>query len=541
MQSAKVRSSFAELAIVGARVRTLDEKMPWATAIAVRDGTITEVGDEATVRESCDSSTEIIDVKGATIVPGLVDAHQHPFWGAEASQGADLSSLTTLDEVRDALAAESARLGEDTWVQGFGLDYDIFDGFKVDGRLIEEAVGGRPALVAFMDFHTYLATPAALKLSGVKGPRKLGGNAEIVCHNGEPTGELREMPAASIVQAAIPEPTEEERYNWYVDALRKQNAAGITGIHMMNGSSETQDLLRRLEYENDLSLRIIAPFWIKPETSYEEIQELLSLREEKGTLWRGGVAKFFIDGVIEPGTAWLDEPDAFGGGTMPFWTDPEDYTEAVRMFADSGFQVVTHAIGDRAVRQALDAYRAAGAWPGVHHRVEHLETLKDVELRRLYSEGVTASMQPLHMQWINSDGSDSWSQRLGYERASRGFRTRDVLRSGALLALGSDWPIADYDPRLGMAWARLRRAPGNHDTEPLLPNQQLTGLEALKGYTSAAAYAVGEQNFGGCIRPGFRADFTVFEEDPVDCPADDLPQLRVTRTVVGGKTVYESL
>lgn len=530
--------SFADLALVGARVRTLDPRRPEATAVAVRDGTVVAVGGDDEVREGCDAKTEIVDARGATVTPGLVDAHQHPFWGAEASQGADLNGMTTLEEVRRALAAERARRGDGEWVRGFGLDYNVFGGAGMDGRLIEEAVGGSPALVACFDFHTYLATPEALRIAGVTGPRRFEGNAEIVCRNGTPTGELREGPAVAIVQAAIPEAGAEERYGWYVDALRCQNAAGITAVHMMDGTPETHGILRRLEAEGDLTVRVVAPFWIKPTTTEDEMRDLLPLRDERGGLWRGGVAKFFIDGVIDTGTAWLDEPDAMGDGIEPFWPDPDAYDAAVALFAGWGFQVVTHAIGDRAVRRALEAYRAAGAAPGVRHRVEHAETLQDRELVRFAPEGVTASMQPLHMQWLRADMSDSWSHRLGPERAARGFRIKDLLRSGATVAFGSDWPVAHYDPRLGMAWARLRRVPGERDAQPLAPDQRLGGLEALRGYTIGAARAVGEEDAGGIVKPGFRADLTAFARDPVECDADDLPGLPMVLTVVGGRVVF---
>lgn len=533
--------SFADLAIVGARVRTLDRQHPWATAVAIKDGTIIEVGDDASMHEHCDANTEIIDARGASVVPGLVDSHQHPFMGAEASQGADLNGLTTLDEVRKALVAEHARRGEGAWIQGFGLDYNVFKGMEMDGSLIEDAVGGNPALITCIDFHTYLATPKALEIAGILGPREFEGNAEIVCRDGVPTGELHEIPAASLVQEMIPEPGDEERYLWYVEALRQQNAVGITGIHMMNGSPETHELLRWLEAEGDLTARVVAPFRIEPDTSLEQMRELAAASEERGTLWRGGVAKFFIDGVIDSGTAWLYEPDAMGGGTAPFWTDPSVYTEGVAIFARSGFQVATHAIGDRAVRHALDAYRAAGAAPGVRHRIEHIETLKDEDLPRFAAEGVVASMQPLHMQWTDPDASDSWSQKLDEERRARGWRTRDLLRSGVALALGSDWPVAQYDPRLGMAWARLRRKPGARDARPFLPEQRLNGLETLKGYTAGAALTVGEEEVGGRIKPGFRADLTGFTYDPVECNPDDLPDLPVVLTVVGGRVVFSDL
>ena len=149
-----------------------------------------------------------------------------------------------------------------------------------------------------------------------------------------------------------------------------------------------------------------------------------------------------------------------------------------------------------------------------------------------------ASMQPLHMQWRRADNSDSWAARLGPERTARAWRTADLLRAGTRLALGSDWPVAQNDPRLGMAWARLRRKPGDLDTRVFEPDQRLSAIDTLHGYTTAAAATVGERELGGRIIPGLRADLSVFAEDPVDVSADDLPELPVVATVVDGRVVH---
>ena len=199
----------------------------------------------------------------------------------------------------------------------------------------------------------------------------------------------------------------------------------------------------------DLTCRAVVPLWQTPETTVEEMHAQLPLRDEHGRLWRAGVAKFFIDGVIDTGTGWLYEPDTLGDGTEPFWPEPERYAAAVKLFAQAGFQCSTHATGDRGVRAALDAYLAAGAPGGVPHRIEHIETLTDVDLDRFVREGVVASMQPLHMQWRRADNSDSWAARLGPERVARAWRTADLLRAGTRLALGSDWPVAQNDPAAG--------------------------------------------------------------------------------------------
>jgi len=526
----------AGYAIVNASVRTLDDAKPEAEAVAVRDGLIVAVGSAAEAREAA-GSAEVVDAGGATIVPGLVDTHIHPF-AADMVMGADLTGCASLAEVLSALEAERRRAGPEDWVLGWGVSYEAFHGSPIGFELIEEAVGGAPAMIRFMDQHTALASGRALALAGVTGPVDFTEGAEVVVRDGAPTGELRESAAMELVQAVVPELTDRERSARILETLRTLNACGVTGVHVMDGSPSTFDLVRELEAAGDLTLRAIVPLWQQPETSFDEMRDQLRYVGERGRLWRGGAAKFFIDGVIDTGTGWLYTEDTCGDGLEPFWPDPGRYAEAVRMFAQAGFQCITHATGERGVRAALDAYLAAGVAEGVRHRIEHIETVTDADLARFPRENVIASMQPLHMQWRQDDDSDSWAARLGSERAARAWRTVDLLRAGVTLALGSDWPVAQNDPRIGMAWARLRRQPGAPARRTFEPDQRLSGLEALAGYTTGAAATVGESALGGRIAPGLRADLTIFAEDPVLVAADDLLDLPVRMTIVDGEIVY---
>jgi predicted amidohydrolase YtcJ len=529
----------ADLAILGASIRTLDLERPQASAVAVRDGKVLVVGSDAEVREQCDARTRVIETGDRLgIVPGLVDAHIHPFH-AEQTRGADLTRCSTLAEVQFELSRESA-IGGDGWVLGWGLEYNLFRDRPISTEEIEQAVGGAPALVTFFDLHTAVATPRALELAGVTGARSFTEGAEIVVREGRATGELREEAAIELVRQLVPHLTESETYARIAELQRRLAAVGITGLHVMDGSLATFDLMRELEANGDLLQRTIVPFWIKPETSFAEMEELSRRRDEHGERWRGGVAKFFIDGVIDTGTGWLYEPDTLGGGTEPFWPDPDRYARAVRLFAEAGFQCATHATGDYGVRAALDAYRAAGAAPGVTHRIEHIETLQDEDLPRFAAEGVAASLQPLHMQWRRGDLSDSWAMRLGPERCARAWRSSELVRSGAAVPLGSDWPVAQFDPRIGMAWARLRRTPGDPEAPVFEPDHALSGFEALTGYTAAGARVAGETSVSGRIAPGYRADLSGFAADVVDTPADELPDLPVRLTVVGGRVEHEA-
>jgi predicted amidohydrolase YtcJ len=531
----------ADLAIIGARVRTLDPSRPAATAVAVTGGVITAVGSDDEVRAACGSRTEVIDGRGVALVPGLTDSHLHPFWATSFAVGRDTSACRDRAELEAALQDERRRLGPDAVVRAWAVDYAHFPE-GLDGRDLERLAGG-PALVVLFDLHTYLATPGVLELAGVTGPEPFPDASEIVVRDGVPTGELREFSAFFRVADRLPGGDAASRRRRVVEVLGELNALGLTGGHVMDGDPQTFAALRDLEATGDLTLRLVVPLWVKPEHDETVLTQYLALAGEHGELWRGGVAKFFIDGVVETGTAWLEAPDTRGDGRVPFWPSEAAYADAVARFARAGFQCATHAVGDRAVRAALDAYRAAGpaAAPGRgRHRIEHLETLGDATLARLAPEGVAASMQPLHLRWRRPDGRDEWAVRLGPERVAHAFRSGDLLRSGAALALGSDWPVAPSDPRYGMAWARLRREPGARGTAPFEPEQTLDAEAVLAGYTTASALVVGDEQRGGRIAEGLRADLTGFAADPVDTPADALVDLPVRLSVVGGRVVHHA-
>ena len=529
----------ADGAIIGAQVLTLDPEQPHATALSWKEGDILVVGDDSEVRETCDRSTGVLDGAGLTVLPGLVDAHIHPFF-LEQTRGADLTRCADLADVVDALAREREAAPDREWVLGWGLEYNVFREDPISAAPLLEAAGGAPAYVSFMDQHTAIATPRALALAGISGQPQFEAAAEIVVRDGVATGELREPPAMELVRRAIPSLGAEELRRRAAASLRRLNAVGLTGAHVMDGSPATFDLLRELEAGGELTVRLRVPLWQKPEMDIDEMRAQLSLVGEHGRLWRGGVAKFFIDGVIDSGTAWLYEPDELGDGTLPFWPDPDRYARAVRLFACAGFQCVTHAVGDYAVRAALDAYLAAEP-ASAPHRVEHIEVLNEHDLPRFVREGVAASMQPLHMQWRMHDGTDSWSRRLGPGRMARAFPTRSILESGAPLALGSDWPVAQYDPRIGMAWAILRRPAGERDDPPFEAGERLTSEETLHGYTTGCAALAGESHVAGRLRPGMRADVTAFRADPLAIGADELPDLPVALTVVDGRIVHRGV
>ena len=529
-----------DLVITGATLHTLLARGAPATAVAVADGTIAAVGDDADILALAGPGTRRVDGRGLTVTPGLVDSHSHPFWGAEMTAGIDLTGVRDLSGLRETLVAGCRDLPPDGWVQGWGLTYGVFADVGISGGVFADAIAGRPAHLQFFDCHTGLASPRALAIAGVTGPVEFPVASTIVCDADGPTGELREPPAMDLVRRRIPELSDDARYAIHVGGLRALNAAGLTAVHGMDGDAETYALLARLEDRGDLTVRMVTPLWQKPESTDAEMRADLALRDAGGRRWRGGAAKFFIDGVVETGTAWLVAPDSAGEGLLPYWPDPDRYAAAVKLFADAGFQCITHAVGDRAVRAALDAYATSGRPSRGRHRVEHIELLDPADLPRFAALGVAASMQPLHMSEIRPSAGDPYTDRVGLGRVRGAFPTRDLKRSGAIVALGSDWPVAPFDPRLGMAYALLRRGPGAPDREPVGPGQALTRTEVLEGYTVEPARMVGEEAVAGRIAPGYRADLTVFGADPLTVDPDELLALPITMTIVDGEIVHEA-
>ncbi|MYX02114.1 amidohydrolase [Streptomyces sp. PgraA7] len=512
------------------------------TALAVSGGRTAALGGDREIRALADASTTVIDLKGAVVTPGLVDGHLHPVSGAELTHGLDLSGCTDLAGVREALAGEVRRLAPGAWLHAWGLDPNVFGDAPVESAALSPVLDGVPALLQLFDAHSMLASPRALELAGVDGPRTFDQAAEVVCDAaGRPTGLLLEDAAGELVERAAPRPTREESRDRLAAALRSMAAAGLTGGHAMDANGDSLALYAELDAAGDLPLRLRVAPWCQPGADADAVRELIGQQGTGGTLWRTAGVKLFMDGTIDNGTAWLERPDCHGESTHAFWPDPEVYTRVIGELHRAGVPTATHAIGDAAVRHALDSVAKARTAEGlaVRHRIEHIETVPDDTVARFAELGVVASMQPTHCcDFTRADHTDNWSRRLGEERASRAWRCRDLWDAGARVVLGSDWPIAPFPPLGVMAGARHRR-PGRDLTQPPHgPGQALTALEALQGMTVNAAWAAGEEHEAGRLAVGCRADFTVFADSPLTTSAVELPDLPVLLTVVDGRPTH---
>ncbi|MGW0598797.1 amidohydrolase [Streptomyces sp. NPDC002776] len=521
------------------------------TALAATGGRITALGDDSGIRALADASTTVIDLKGAVVTPGLVDGHIHPVSGAERTHGLDLSGCTDVPQVREALARAVRELAPGAWLHGWGLDPNVFAGHPVETAPFDAVLDGVPALLLLFDAHSTLASRRALELAGVDGPRTFDqATAEVVCDaDGCPTGLLLEDAACELVERVAPRPSRQERRDRLAAALRAMSAAGLTGGHVMDAGGDSLAFYGELDAAGELPLRLRVAPWCRPGTDADGVRALIAGQGQGGRLWRTAGVKIFMDGTIDNGTAWLEQPDCHGESRQAFWPDPEEYTRVVGQLHRAGVPVATHAIGDAAVRHVLDAVEKARGGGGptgpvaagapVRHRVEHIETVPDDTLRRFAELGVVASMQPTHCcDFTRADHTDNWSLRLGEERAARAWRCRDLYDSGAVVVLGSDWPIAPYPPLGVMAGARHRRPTRDLTRPPHGPDQVLTALQALQGMTVNAAWAAGEEHHAGRIQVGHRADLTVLPDDPLTTKATELPELPVLLTVVDGKSTH---
>ncbi|MDP9693327.1 UNVERIFIED_ORG: putative amidohydrolase YtcJ [Arthrobacter globiformis] len=540
-----------DVIILAGTVHTMDG-MPSGTqapqAVAVRDGVIAAVGSRADAAGW--PAAEVIDFGDAVLTPGLVDCHIHPVFGLELTRGCDLSGAADLAAVRELLRAEAAATAPGGWVRGWGLDPNVFGSAAAHRGLVDDAVSGRPCLLRLFDGHSALASSRALEIAGVTGPRSFNQAAEVVCDgSGRPTGLLLEAAAVELVARVMPAESFAERKARLAELLTQFSLSGLTGVHVMDCNDDSLELYRALEEETDggLPLRLRISPWCMPGTGEPDWRGLAAQIGVSGRRWEVAGIKLFVDGTIDNGTAWLFEPDAYGESVAPFWPRPEEYAEAVRYFAGRGIPTATHAIGDAGVAAVLDAFESlppgtAGnpASPGVH-RIEHLETVPDELVGRFSRSGLIASMQPTHCtHYSRADHSDNWSTRLGSERANNAWRCADLRAAGTTLGLGSDWPIAPFEPLPILADAQLRRRSGRPGEQPILPGQALTARQALEGYTSHAARAAGVWDISGSITVGKRADFTVFDVDPLAVAPDDLAAARVLATFVDGQAQHSA-
>jgi predicted amidohydrolase YtcJ len=527
---------------------------PGPQAVAVRGDRIIAVGDPAD-RDLADLAgprTEVVDLRGRALLPGFQDAHVHPAWAGVTMMGCNLIGTATLDEALARISAYAASHADREWIAGSGWRMEWFDRGTPSRELLDQVTGGRPAYLTNRDGHGAWVSSRALELAGIDAGTPDPPDGRIERNpDGSPQGTLHEG-AATLVGRHVPPITPEERLSGLLRAQEHLHSRGITAwqdaiVGDYLGSGDPLPVYLTAASAGKLTARVQGALWWDRGRGREQLPEILGRREQgQAGRFRANTVKIMQDGVAESFTAGMLEPYLDSCGCQSAnrglsHVDPAELREYVTLLDDQGFQVHLHAIGDRAVRESLDALEAARRANGANdhrHHIAHLQVMHPDDIPRFAALGVTANMQAL---WAAHEAQmDQLTiPFIGPERAARQYLFGDLLRSGARLAAGSDWAVSSANPLRAVHVAVNRTLPGaaGAGVEPLLPEQSLSLGEALAAYTSGSAY-VNHLDETGAIAVGKLADLVVLDRDPFGGPPDDIASTSVELTYVAGERVY---
>jgi predicted amidohydrolase YtcJ len=522
----------ADVLLLPGRVRTGDPSLPVAEAVAWRGGRVAYVGDRAGARALVGPTTRVLEAPGACALPGFHDAHVHlTQHGLELAQ-VRLDDAPTLEEGLRRVAEAARARPAGAWILGAGFALQRWAVATLRREDLDRVAPHHPVLLRSQDHHSAWVNTAALALAGVDAATPDPAHGTVVRGaDGAPTGLLLER-ALHLVWDRLPLP-DAAALDAALDAAADDLAArGITTVHHM--AYEPPTYWRALAGKASRAAGGGVPLGVwagMPHADLEHAAAIGLAGGQGGDFFVVGGAKFFADGALGSRTAWTLEPYP-DGGTGVAVDGPDVLRERFALAADAGFAPVTHAIGDAANRAVLDALEAtAPRWraAGLRPRIEHVQHLHRDDVARLARLGAVASMQPIHLTF------DAPSVRaLFADRLDRAYRTRDLLAAGAVLAFGSDTPVASPDPFRGLR-AAVRRT--GVDGLPLGPDQALTVEEALHAYTAGAAYAIGREGRSGVLRVGADADVVLLDHDPVD----DLDDVAVRATFLAGEATFDAL
>lgn len=525
-------------------IYTMEAGTPRATAIALCGDRVAALARDAheagELREGLAPAGKTIDLQGRTVIPGLIDAHLHFIQYSLRLAQVDIYELPTLAATLDRVAAHAATLQPGQWVRGGGWNCNLWgDGAFPTGHDLDRVTLGHPAALSSKDGHSLWVNTAAMERAGLgaQTPDVPGGSIHRDAE-GVPTGILQEN-AMGLVYDVIERPSHAEMHDACRAGLAHAHGAGLTGVHDCEGAAALQ-VFQDLAREGELTLRVLAHM---PADSLEAALKL-GLRDGLGDEWlRLAGIKAFVDGSLGSRSAWLLEPyegsPAHRG--IPTMTE-EALLELVRLANGAGLSVAVHAIGDAANRAVLDAVEAAGqAIPDIarrrlRNRIEHVQLLHPNDVPRLAALGIIASMQPVH-----ATADIDLVERHWGTRGTTSYAWRGLLQAGTVLAFGSDAPVESISPLVGIhAAVTRRRANGYPGPKGWYPEQALTVGQALHAYTLGPAYASGEEQLKGSLRPGKLADLVVLDRDLYHIDPMQIVDTQVVATMVGGRFVYES-
>ncbi|WP_197493106.1 amidohydrolase [Woeseia oceani] len=525
----------ATLVVRNATVWTGDPNNPWAEAIASRGEQIVAVGTHADVEPLINESTEVINADGALLVPGFIDTHVHFADGGSSLASVQLRDAQTAEEFTRRIGefAKTVRPGE--WLLDGNWDHENWGGELPTREWIDAVTPDNPVWLFRLDGHMALANSLALKLAGVDADTPdIDGGTIVRDAAGYPTGILKDN-AMPLVMAAVPAPGNELMDRQIEAAMQYVAAHGVTTVHDM-ASWTSLASYRRLQAAGKLKTRVYS---VVPLSDWAQLRDEVA-KNGRGDDWlRIGGLKGFMDGSLGSHTAAMLEPFTNAPEERGFLINTlDDMRQWVSDADDAGLQIMVHAIGDSAIRDLLDIYLDLTDEKGPRDRrlrIEHSQHIHPDDLPRYAAQDIIASMQPYH---AIDDGR--WAEKvIGAERSATTYAFRSLLDSDAHLAFGSDWPVAPAEPLLGIYAAVTRQTLDGANPDGWTPAQKITVEEALRAYTSEAAYSSFEEDRKGTLAPGMLADFVLIDKNLTVIPPEEIRSAKVLRTVVGGKTVYQ--
>jgi len=527
-------STMADIIIINSKIWTANPAQPFAEAMAISNNTILAVGTTREILKYKNSDTKVLDKPGELVLPGFIDSHLHFLTGGFSLSSVQLKDAATKEEFIKRIKEFAEKMNPDEWMlEGF-WDHENWGGELPSREWIDEFTKDIPVFISRSDGHMALANTAALEAAGItRDTRDVDGGEIERDEKGNPTGIFKDN-AMPLVNQYIPDYSEVQYSNALDAAMTYVAEQGVTSVHHM-GTLADFEVFKTKQDSGKLKTRIYAtaPLW-----EYEKILERKAQLDSSDSWLKLNGAKIFADGSLGSKTAaftepYLDAPDESG----LLMDDPEHMLEGILAADKAGLQVVVHAIGDRANHFILDFYEEAIKQNGPRdrrYRIEHAQHLLPEDVSRFGELGVIASMQPWHLM---DDGR--WAERtIGPERAKNAYCFRSLLDNGATLAFGSDWFVAPPMPLEGIYAAVTRQTLDGGNPEGWTPEEKITLEEALKAYTIDAAYTSFEEDIKGSLEVGKLADFVVLSRDLFSVDAEEIDNVTVLYTFVGGQQEF---
>ena len=535
----------ATLILVNGKIWTENPKQPEAEAVAIERGRIAAVGTSAEVRRLAGPNCQVIDLKGRRVVPGFNDAHVHFLSGGSALSGVQLVDAGSPAELRKRLGDFARKAGKGVWIRDGNWDETLWTPAALPThQLIDDVTPDNPVMVWRVDGHAVLVNAIAMKLAGLdRNTRDVTGGEIVRDAAGNPTGVLRDQ-ATGLVERVVPDLSAVELDAAMTAALHEAARHGVTSVQNLVDTPTEQDTATKLREFQKFARAGLLSVRIYDSGALRSWKDFAGVGLQAGfgdALLRTGNLKGFADGSLGSETAWMSAP--YADDSRNHGLASGDLEDPVAMYgflqgADkAGLQVSIHAIGDRAIHAVLDLMERAEREDGAadrRFRIEHVQHLAAADLARFAPLGVIASMQPYH---AIDDGRFA-EKRIGAERVQLSYAWRSLLDSGAVLAFGSDWPVAPLDPLMGIYAATTRRTLDGKNPQGWIASQRITVAEAVHAYTVGSAFAEHQDGAKGSLEPGKLADLVVLSGDIFAMPSEQIEKVRVHLTVFNGSVIY---